>query len=202
MIRIAKPDSQRVIRQLADKLGTGLADAIRFAVALHVRSITGSTPSWRAPLKGKMRKRPAPVGATSVNLADSELEAHIRALADGERMSLTDFIHDVTRRAMDADSEIAKAAIEIGATEAARAKRASRGSRSDKRTRDIEIGALISARRRGLGLTRAEVAAELDMSAKRLEHFERGRDSLRLVDIDQLCRVLQVDPLFFFPVEH
>lgn len=132
------------------------------------------------------------MGATSVNLVDSELEVHIRSLAGGERMSLTDFIHDVAQRAMDADSEIAKATVEIGVGEAARA---------DKHTRNIEVGELITARRRALGLTRAEVATELGMSAQRLEHFERGRGSLRIIDIDRLCGALQVDPLFFFSVE-
>jgi len=65
--------------------------------------------------------------------------------------------------------------------------------------RDRQLGQLVRERRKERGLTQAALAEHLGVSFQQIQKYERGVNALRVTHIDRLCRILGVEPLYFFP---
>lgn len=63
---------------------------------------------------------------------------------------------------------------------------------------DVAVGRRLRSRRKELGLSQAEVARDLDISAQKLGKYERGQDRMRARHIFLAARYLGVSVGYFF----
>lgn len=63
---------------------------------------------------------------------------------------------------------------------------------------DVAVGRRLRSRRKELGLTQAEVARDLDISAKKLGKYEKGQDRMRARHIFLAAKYLGVSVGYFF----
>ncbi len=63
---------------------------------------------------------------------------------------------------------------------------------------DVAVGRRLRSRRKDLGLSQAEVARDLDISAQKLGKYERGQDRMRARHIFLAARYLGVSVRYFF----
>ena len=63
---------------------------------------------------------------------------------------------------------------------------------------DVAVGRRLRSRRKELGLSQAEVARDLDISAQKLGKYERGQDRMRARHIFVAARYLGVSIGYFF----
>jgi transcriptional regulator with XRE-family HTH domain len=63
---------------------------------------------------------------------------------------------------------------------------------------DVAVGRRLRSRRKELGLSQAEVARDLDISAKKLGKYEKGQDRMRARHIFLAAKYLGVSVGYFF----
>jgi transcriptional regulator with XRE-family HTH domain len=63
---------------------------------------------------------------------------------------------------------------------------------------DVAVGRRLRSRRKELGLSQAEVARDLDISAQKLGKYERGQDRMKARHIFLAARYLGVSVGYFF----
>lgn len=63
---------------------------------------------------------------------------------------------------------------------------------------DVALGRRLRSRRKELGLSQAEVARDLDISAKKLGKYEKGQDRMRARHIFLAAKYLGVSVGYFF----
>ena len=63
---------------------------------------------------------------------------------------------------------------------------------------DVAVGRRLRSRRKELGLSQAEVARDLDISAQKLGKYERGQDRMRARHLFLAARYLGVSVGYFF----
>ncbi len=63
---------------------------------------------------------------------------------------------------------------------------------------DVAVGRRLRSRRKELGLTQAEVARDLDISAQKLGKYEKGQDRMRARHIFLAAKYLGVPVGYFF----
>jgi transcriptional regulator with XRE-family HTH domain len=67
--------------------------------------------------------------------------------------------------------------------------------------RDAEIGRLVRAQRRQLGLTQTDLAERIAVSFQQVQKYEKGTNRISIGRLTRIAETLQVPPTFFFARE-
>jgi transcriptional regulator with XRE-family HTH domain len=64
--------------------------------------------------------------------------------------------------------------------------------------RDAEIGRLVRARRKQLGLTQSDLAERIGVAFQQVQKYETGTNRISIGRLVRIAEVLNVPPIFFF----
>ena len=67
--------------------------------------------------------------------------------------------------------------------------------------RDAEIGRLVRARRKQLGLTQTDLAERIGVAFQQVQKYETGTNRISIGRLTRIAEVLDVPPTFFFARE-
>jgi transcriptional regulator with XRE-family HTH domain len=67
--------------------------------------------------------------------------------------------------------------------------------------RDVEIGRLVRAQRRRLGLSQSDLAERIGVTYQQVHNYEIGRIRITIGRLTRIAEVLDVPPTFFFARE-
>jgi transcriptional regulator with XRE-family HTH domain len=67
--------------------------------------------------------------------------------------------------------------------------------------RDAEIGRLVRAKRKALGLTQTDLAARIGVAFQQVQKYEAGTNRISIGRLTRIAEVLDLPPTFFFAGE-